>query len=139
MCLAVYLASDKELPSIPWNEGTPGFHVDELNQTDLGVLQQFPWPNVSYVGSHTFCGCGFQAGEYRGSDHEPPDLAEREQSLQALSHYLAARLADGAQVRIFACWEGNEETEPEETRRLTAAEIGSPEFWFKELELIEIV
>ncbi len=138
MCLAVYLASDQDLPLLAWEEHAPAFHVDVLKDTDEPVSAHFSWPHVRYLGAHTFCGCGFQAGEASEFGSLPPDQAQREQTLCQLAVYLEQRLRDGAHLQIFACWEGDQAKKPLERRRLAPANIGASEFWFHELELIDV-
>ena len=56
MCLAVYLASDKPLPLVEWNEKQPKFNVLPLDDRDTQVTKQFRNPFVVYAGSHEGCG-----------------------------------------------------------------------------------
>lgn len=89
MCRYLYLASDKELPLIKWEESRPAFNVDKLHDYDLDVLKQFSKPHVVFLGAHTGCSCGF------GFDSEPPadmDAAredrEARESVRLLVQYL---------------------------------------------------
>jgi len=61
MCWALYLASEKPLPQIPWDKDARAFNTQELSDSDLGVRKQFSLPYVMYMGSHLGCGCGFMA------------------------------------------------------------------------------
>lgn len=139
MCLAVYLASDQPLPLIAWNEQAPGFHVDALAKDDQAVIRQFQMAYVCYMGAHTFCGCGFQSEPYRQYDNQSISRTQEEESRLQLAQYLEQRLRGGAQLQIFACWEGDQERTPEERRTLSPIEISAPDFYFHELELIEVV
>jgi hypothetical protein len=71
------------------------FSVEELAQRSLGVCGHFPadWC-VRYAGSTSGCGCDF-----RGAESVP--------SRTALRDYLAT-LPATAQIRVYACWEGDE-------------------------------
>jgi hypothetical protein len=99
MCLAVYIASDAELPLIPFVEGVSPIHV-QIDPPDA-VLPALQRPHVVYIGAHEGCGCGFFADDERGSEEHA--LAER--SLVALAEYIAAA-ARASDLDVFACWEG---------------------------------
>ena len=101
MCLAVYVASDAELPTIAWIEGWPLWaeRVDGHKRPACLAARQ-----VRYVGAHTKCGCGFLTGgvtpEAGGEDHAKVDA-----SLTALQAYVEDAAKAGP-VEVFACWEG---------------------------------
>lgn len=59
MCYAMYIAADKPLPLLEWDEAHRSFYVREIDAREQGVRVQFTKPNVYYAGSHIKCGCGF--------------------------------------------------------------------------------
>jgi hypothetical protein len=104
MCLAVYIASDAELPLMPYVQGESVLHakVDERKPRRLRRR------HAVYVGAHEGCACGFL------TDGIEPGSVEHEantKSLAALRDYIstAARLSD---LNVFACWEGDQQHEP---------------------------
>ncbi len=64
MCTMVYLASEKPLPIIPWDEEHPSFHTENVQEIDVAekasaVRSRFSKPFVYRLGSNQRCGCGF--------------------------------------------------------------------------------
>ena len=137
MCLVVYLAADRPLPLIPWDENARGFHVTELaGEKDEPVRGQFTKPHVYYAGSQLICGCGFNYGQSPESEDDPLELALKAKTLRDMSEYLARALEDGGTIELFACWEGDQAAPPEHRRELTPDSFGEDGFVFEEKELI---
>ena len=59
MCLALYIASSKPLPLVPWDPEKPAFHVIPLPDDRPAVRKLFRHPHIYYVGSHEGCSCAF--------------------------------------------------------------------------------
>jgi hypothetical protein len=117
MCLAVYIASDAELPLIPFVEGVSAMHTQAEPRGE--TPQRLRRDHVVYVGAHEGCGCGFFTdGVERGSE----EYAATERSLGALAEYVAAA-ARTSDLDVFACWEGAQQNEP-----LLAGEV-KPDFF----------
>ncbi len=136
MCLVVYLAADRPLPLIPWDEHARGFHVTELTgEKDEAVRGQFTKPYVYYAGSHTICGCGFNYGQYPDAEDDPEELALTQKTLRDMSEYLAGALEDGAIIELFACWEGDQAARVEHRREIVPDTIRAGGFGFREKEL----
>ncbi|HEY1377446.1 MAG TPA: hypothetical protein VGF55_11670, partial [Gemmataceae bacterium] len=106
MCLVVYVASDDPLPTVAWDGARPGFHVTEVTAADHPVRCRFAKPCVYYAGSHEWCGCGFQYGEYEGYGEEA-DLPRKRDSRRRLAEFLAVALQHQPEVELFACWDGD--------------------------------
>jgi hypothetical protein len=139
MCLVVYLASDRPLPLISWDENARGFHVTELTgEKDEPVRVQFTQPHVYYAGSHTICGCGFNYGQDPLAEDDPEELALRARTLSAMSDYLASAVANGGTIELFACWEGDQAAVPEHRRELAPDAFRSSDFVLQEKELIVV-
>jgi hypothetical protein len=139
MCLAVYLAADRPLPLIMWNESARGFHVTELDgERDEPVRRQFTKPHVYYAGSHLICGCGFNYGQDPEAEDDPEELALKAKTLSDLSDYVARAVGDGETIQLFACWEVDQAAPPEHRRELTPEAFRSEGFVFEEKELIMV-
>ena len=115
MCRYLYLASDRALPLIKWEETRPTFNVDALHDYDLGVLKQFSKPNVVFLGAHTGCSCGF------AYDSEPPESEDElkedrdaRESVRLLVEYLREQGKESS-LEMFACWNGDQGEAPLET------------------------
>ena len=94
MCLMVYIASDKPLPLIDWNENKRAFNVTDLSKYEKNVETQFKYTNVYNAGSHLGCGCGFLK-EFKEED----ELALANENYLQLKSLFDRR--PGKQVRNF--------------------------------------
>ncbi len=135
MCLAVYIASDADLPLIEWNEESPEFNVTPVREGEQLVTNQFNKSNVAYVGSYQGCSCGFVI-EPDDSPWEEDELCER--SVRQLGDYIEALLPFGT-VELYACWGGDEGTEPESRIDVTIDHFRGSKFSFEEKQFITVV
>jgi len=135
--MLVFIASDFELPTFPWDQARPRFHVTELTEQDEPVRGKFAKPHVYYAGSHEGCGCGFQYGEYEGFEEEA-DLHDKQASRRQLAEYLAIALQHQAEVELFACWGGDQAVMPEHRERLRVADLLGARTFFRERELVVV-
>ena len=131
MCWALYLASDIELPWIPWNENDHGFFTMPLSEYELGVAAQFSLPHMVYLGSHQGCGCGFFTEDSEDSE----EVAQKDETMRRLVGYLHALLAQGAHLEMFLCWEGDQDAAPVARKTLALAAFTAPVFPVGEKEL----
>ena len=106
VCIAVYIAANRPLPTIDWDESHPAFYVATLGKDEEPVRNQFTKPHVYCAGSHEGCGCGFQLGKDRGP--KDPEQARGRESLGAFSKYLEDALTRVDDLELFACWEGDQ-------------------------------
>lgn len=136
MCRMLYVASNSELPLLPWNENDPGFHVTELSERDKSVKSKFKNKHVYYAGAYEGCGCGFQAGEYPGYEDDEIDLKMK--SLSGLADYLDEQLLNGLDIELFGCWDGDQTLSVENKRTVSPETIRSQEFWFKDREYLVV-
>lgn len=134
----VYISADQPLPLIEWQEDKPAFYVCELAQDETRVTKQFTKPFVYYAGSHQGCGCGFTYGQWPIEKEEDKieDLAARE-SVKSLSLYLRNAVQQGP-VELYACWDGDQEAEPEYRTVVTPEQITGETFEFKEKQFLTI-
>jgi hypothetical protein len=131
MCWALYLASDKDLPLVSWNEKAPGFNVQALSEHEFRVKRQFSFPNVVYVGSHEGCSCGFMAG----GPHQPEREPSRAADAKGLFAYLKELQGFGARLEMLLCWEGDEEKVPIKRGSLSLEAFQALEFPLGNTEL----
>lgn len=127
MCLAVYMASDRSLPLVAWNEKAPAFYVANLHTEDTGVRKQFTLPHVYYIGSHEGCGCGFLKEGEVGEAFE-----QCHNNYLHLAEYIRRVQQDGAIIELFSCWEGDQEEEPELLEVVMPMDLEKPEYQFRE-------
>ena len=131
MCLGVYLATAAPLETIDWAPEHRAFNVAGLTAHEEPVRRQFSQPHLYYLGSHSRCGCGFQAE----GDGDP---AAGKRSRAALAAYVGAARRMGP-AELFVCWDGDYASAPERRLRLTPAELESAADWTQELTFVEIL
>ena len=131
MCLGIYLAAAAPLDTIEWAPERPAFNVAGLTEREDPVRRHFSQPHIYYLGSHSRCGCGFQAN----GDRDP---AAGERSRAALAAYVGAARRLGP-AELFVCWEGDYAVPPERRLRLTAGELEADADWTEELTFVEIL
>jgi hypothetical protein len=139
MCKMVYIAADRPLPLIEWQENNPGFWTGAIQED--GVRKQFTKPYVYEAGSHEGCGCGFAYGIWPIDDDSPwaegrrADEEAGRESVRRLSEYLSRAVEEG-EVELYACWDGDQEKDPVERATITPADLGGPAFEFKDSQFL---
>ena len=123
MCLVVYIASDRELPEIPWDASSPQFHVEAIDDCEKAINRHLTLPHVAYAGTNQGCGCGFRKPTDMPEEFlEPDELEETQANYNALASYIASLQKSGASFEIYACWDGDQahssEFEFESPRRI---------------------
>ena len=109
MCLAVYIASDHELPEIDWDELDPKFYVEIIDAHEEKIDRHLRLPYVAYAGSNHGCGCGFRKPVDMPEEYlEPGELEESQANYNALASYLENMKKSGASCEIYVCWEGDQ-------------------------------
>jgi hypothetical protein len=140
--MVYYLGSDCEAPlTAPWSEASPKFHVTEPRDCELVVCEQLPFSCVRYIGAHTGCGCGFRRDRGGYIDADPDDLEEARAAQadhDALLAYLRALPPQSRPMQIYGCWSGDENRRAEHFRSCSIAELASPDFGFRERELLTL-
>lgn len=127
MCVMTFIASDKELPTIEWNNEVPDFYVHNLKEPDYGYkeIRSILCKRYLYnVGAHTGCGCGFSYGIYEPLDED--DIQEDlkgKSSVNKLFQYIRENLQICDSIELFSCWAGNEGVNPKSTYELNINQI----------------
>ena len=130
----VYLASDKPLPLIEWNENKRAFCVSDLTKYEKNVETQFDSSYVYNAGSHLGCGCGFLK-EFKEED----ELAQANENYLQLSVYLQKARETGAHLHIYSCWDGDQEAKPALREELYLKRMVKADFEFKEKAFYKIL
>jgi len=148
MCLALYLASDHSLPIIPrrespkdamssltWPREAQRFHTAALGSPQEAVLPQLSRKHVLYAGSYEGCGCGFNFGrQYPDAADDAEYLTAARESVAELVQYVR----DSRVQEIYSCWFDDETKPAVHQRAVTPEMLSSPDFFFRELELLKI-
>jgi hypothetical protein len=131
MCLVLYIASDRKLPVIDWDEAAPSFYVNPNDPDASNAAAHFTKTNMAYVGSDNGCGCGFRS-EHDYMIDDPEQIASRTDNQKRLHDYVAACLADETSVELYSCWSGDESLPLEHDRTILLSELLSDDFAFLE-------
>ncbi|MGN6725084.1 MAG: hypothetical protein ACTHLZ_04140 [Tepidisphaeraceae bacterium] len=132
--MAIYIASEVPLRTLPFDADKPAFHVIEVRPFDEIVKKHFSKPYVYYAGSYEGCGCGFQYGrQYPQLENDREEMEAADASRHAIEQYVRSALEAQSSVELYACWSGDEAKLPEASRV-----IDVPRFQdgFKERELV---
>lgn len=119
MCLALYLASNKPLPVIPWDPKKPTFHVVTLAESLGAVRKLLPYRHIYYVGSHEGCSCAFNY------EHEFKSVLE-------LRDYLRKALAVTEEIEGFSCRPGQEPLDVKHSVTISPSGVALPEFFLQD-------
>lgn len=134
--MMVYLGASKPLRLVPWDSSKPAFHVTDLGpEFTEAVGDQLGTPFIYYAGAYEGCGCGFQYGQYPESREQDTESPQKREALLALRDYLGTGLADAPEIRVFACWAGDERRDSKHHRGLTPDDLLRDDFYFLEGEL----
>jgi len=114
MCFALYLASDRAIPIIPWDESSRRLHTEQVDADSLEVLHRFKFPNVCYVGSDTHCGCGFRNATYQNGSwpeeewHPEDDVRDIEarSNHEQLVRFIKDNFPDRDTIELYGAWDG---------------------------------
>lgn len=106
MCLAVYIASDAELPLIPFVKGSSAIFTQAVPRDCLPSYVRRP--HVMYVGASGGCGCGFLTD---GVGPLSSAAVKTTRALSSFAQYTAAA-ARASDLNVIACWMGDEDDEP---------------------------
>ena len=119
MCLALYIASSKPLPVIPWDPDKPAFHVIPLPDERAAVRKLLRFPHIYYVGSHEGCSCAFNY------EHEFKSALQ-------LRDYLRSALAVSEKIEGFACRPDQQNLDVKHFVTISPSGVALPEFFFQE-------
>ncbi len=138
MCMVVYIAADKPLPTIAWDPDNRQLNVMQLKgEREENVRSHFSKPHVYYVGSHLGCGCGFSYGQHPDFEKEE-EAGEARTCVADLSAYLKSAIAAAGPVELYACWSGDEGDSVQARREATYADIGGEAFWLEERVMLVV-
>ena len=116
MCLALYIASVKPLPLVPWDPKKPTFHVVPLEEYDHRVRKILPQDYIYYVGSHEGCSCAFNY------EHEIKAAVE-------LRDYLRRALTVTSEIEGFSCRPGQADLKVKHSVTVSPSGVALPEFF----------
>lgn len=150
MCMMLYIASNKELPLVKWNEKNH-ILVEELDEHKTLVKAQFTKPYVYCVGSYQGCGCGFAYGYVNFTELKQIETSlnvldmayeeekKRKSSVSELFEYIKQNLENDCEIELYSCWAGKEDGIPEQNLdiNLSGFTLGDS-FRFEENQFIKV-
>ena len=119
MCLALYIASSKPLPLVPWDPEKPAFHVIPLPDDRPAIRKLFRHPHIYYVGSHEGCSCAFNY------EHDIKPAVQ-------LRDYLRQALAVSDEIEGFSCRPEQEDLDVKHFITISPTGVALPEFFLQE-------
>jgi hypothetical protein len=119
MCLALYIASPKPLPVIPWDPDKPAFHVVPLPEEMAAVRKLLSFEHVYYIGSHEGCSCAFNY------EHDLKSVLE-------LRDYLRKALTVTDEIEGFSCRPGDEQLNVKHSVTISPSGVALPEFFLQD-------
>jgi hypothetical protein len=145
MCFVLYVGTTNPLPRRKFDKDSPGLSVESLTERDAAIKQYFNAPEVQYVGSTSGCGCDFphatlQNGRWpeieyhdQADEKDELDLARDFSGRQNCQALIALLRATGDQtVELYGMWDGDFAKKPKIQEEITADELLSVNFRFKE-------
>ena len=124
MCYAIYIASDKPLKTIHWDEKNRKLNVNKIDPKDEIIKKIFSKPHIYYIGSHLQCGCGFFYESSLAPNCDEKEVAKQvKQSQEELKKYIKQSLGKSKEIELYVSWEGEKEKGPLKTIRLTDKDI----------------
>ncbi len=135
MCLTLYIATNKAMPTIPYDENNRSFNTEDIVESEKSIKDILTLPNVKLLGSDQGCGCGFRHAMYEDKhwleviddDETPFDNSNHEK----LVDFIIKNNKDEKYVELFALWAGD--IYPAEFRdTIKLNDILNPDFYFKE-------
>ncbi|MFO0477206.1 MAG: hypothetical protein ACK50L_00300 [Bacteroidota bacterium] len=141
MCLTLYIATNKVMLTIPYDENNRSFNTEDIVDSEKSIKNILTLPNVKLLGSDQGCGCGFRHAMYDDNrwldvlddDETPFDNSNHEK----LVDFIIKNNKDEKSVELFALWAGDiYPAEHRETIKLN--DILDPDFYFKERGLYTV-
>ena len=137
MCVYVYIASTKTLPLKQLGRGSASFKIEHLQRLDRPVRKHLDKRRLYFAASFEGCGCIF--AEAPPLSRSRNTYARRcQSSLEGFARYLARTVKRFGGLQVYAVenrWLGRR---PRRRKRIAVTEVLSPNFRFREGELITI-
>lgn len=142
MCMSFYMATNNQLPVIPYNEKEPCFNSTYLNIPDKNLLPDFTLPYITEFGSDQGCGCGFRhallENEHWYDVVNPENTQAEENNHQQLFDFITQNNQEQKTVEILSCW--NEDFDSIKHREtISISDILKHDFYFKEQALYTVL
>ncbi len=144
MCFTLYIASDKPIPAIAWDDQDRKLYTRMLDDYDRPVAQVFSKTDIKYVGSDLHCGCGFRKVSFQGGgwpeanmidtdpDWETNWGADEQNNYLQLFDFVSGLLAHSTPIELYGVWYGDFHFPPARHESISVEQLQSSEFFFRE-------
>lgn len=140
MCFVLYIATDKPLPIVPWDENSRGIHTEPLSDHDNGVAAHFLRQHVCYIGSDTHCGCGFRNANYQNGswpeeEWRPEDDTshlEAQPNHDRLVEFVRRYLPEESSFELYGMWEADVSAPALSDQRIHLDRLLDENFYFRD-------
>jgi hypothetical protein len=135
MCLTIYLATEKEMPTILYDIEKSNFNTNNIEDREMPIKDLLTLPNIKSLGSDEGCGCGFRHSLFERNswievwnEGEPPfDNINHE----SLVDFIRENNKENSFVELLVLWNGD--IYPVESKEVIKLDdILAPSFFFKE-------
>lgn len=138
MCFALYIASSIPLPIIPWDEKSRALHTEPIGDNDRKVMQHFKHSHIYFVGSDTYCGCGYrhatyQTGTWPEEEWQPEeDQGKGQANHEQLVDFVRKFCAEDTGIELYGMWEGDIDEPACSHQDITPDRLSAMDFHFRE-------
>ena len=137
MCVYIYIVSTKTLPLKQLGRRSPPFKIEHLQRLDRPVRKHLGKRRIYFAASFEGCGCIF--AEAPPLSRPRSKYARRcQSSLEGFARYLARAVTRFGEVQVYEVenrWLGRR---PRRRKRIAVTEVLSPNFRFREGELLTL-
>ena len=142
MCMTLYIATSKPMPTISYNEANPCLNTQDIAENETSLISVFTKPHLKYVGSDQGCGCGFRhalldENNWLRVQDETEDIIDNDNH-QNLVDFIAGNNKGEASIEIFSCWDGDHTELIRHFQAIGINEILNKNFYFKERALYTV-
>jgi hypothetical protein len=137
VCNFLFIAADRTLPALDWNEDAPAVHLRKPEESPAVVREWLSKAFIYEIGSHDGCGCPFSL-PYEVLDLDDTDLSrewnEGREAFRQLAKYLDQAISIAGTVELyngFDYW-----LPPLERRSIKVGELTGEQFIFEERQLL---
>ena len=140
MCQRLYVASRTELARVKKTESAPFLDLRATGEGDAHIREHFPisdFPYLYVAEAYSPCGCGFpeELPGRRPRKLGPEDMATMERLVESLRPAVRGR----PRVQLLLCFIGEEDSEMTPGPTILLNELQSPEFRFRDLEIVTVL
>jgi hypothetical protein len=107
MCYEIYIASDKPLKTIHWDEINRKLNVAKIDSKDKIIRKVFSKPHIYYIGSH-LTGCCPNENLFERSLKRFLFI-----NLGEVKEYIRQSLDRSKEIELYVSWEGGKKRSPE--------------------------